>query len=122
MGDEEAVGKRSKVDAGAGGESGPIAGGEDVGRRAGEMVAPMTLHAGGEEPAGGLVGAGGNDVEGLAEVVADGLEVPGGFVGAGLDPEDGGGRGGKPEEVDALLVRKPVPDVNAGEERALGLV
>ena len=122
LGDEEAVGKRAEVDAGAVGEAGPIAGGEDVARRVREVVAPMTFHAGGEETAGGLVGAGGDDVEGLAEVVADRLEVPGGFVGARFDPEDGGGGGSELEEVDALFVGELVPDVGKDEERAFGVV
>ncbi len=97
---EEGVGQAAEIDAGALAEFDPVGMGENLGRGRREVVTPIAGVAEGEDRAGVLVGAGGDDAErgGRAQLLANRTEVTADGVRAGLDPEDGFGAGDEGEE------------------------
>ena len=85
--DEEAEGEGAEVDAHDFAEHHPVAVLEDFRGRGGVEVAPVAFIGFGEHAAGRAVGAGGDDVEVGAELVAEGDETVAGVAGAWFDDD-----------------------------------
>lgn len=97
--DEEAEGEGAEVDAHDFAEHHPVAVLEDFRGRGGVEVAPVAFVGFGEHAAGRAVGAGGDDVEVGAELIAEGDETAAGVAGAGFDDDGGLGVAEDVEEV-----------------------
>jgi len=87
--DEEAVGQGSQIDASLLAETHPVGIGINAAGCWGEKVAPMTRVFGIDERAVAGMRARCNDVEAIAELIAQHGEIAADGMGARLDPEDG---------------------------------